>query len=192
MSGSVNNDEAVGAVEDSIWELKEKFEGLAVVFAHHDHRDRYDPQGKRLEQRGDAIAGSYKIRAMADQVWHYRREQDQEWPTFTQTKGRSRYHRLDAFQVELNEETGMLSPLFPADGKWAFRMLLEKQGAMRVRDVNAWETGHGRDERTLRRWRAELVREGVVRQDAQGLQWTGKGDRLSGQASKEKADDSRD
>lgn len=184
-SGSLNDDDNVGKVEDTIWEMKERNPRLAVVLIHHDHRDRYDPYGKKVRQEEDAIAGSYKVRAMSDQVWHFRKRENDTEPTFRQTKGRSRFHKIDPFGVLLDEETGVLTPTFPSGGKWAFKVELAKTGSMTARVAVAWATGAGLTDRTIRRWKAELVREGLASLDDRGvLRWTGPKGSIGGQTTK--------
>lgn len=115
-SGSLSSDETVQGFSTAIQTLQMtvadgKEPTLAVIIIHHDHRDKRNQDGNVIDEGGDSFHGSGFLKAMSAQMWQYRKHNGGgDSPRFKQTKGRSRYSKLNEFYVILDEDSGVLSP----------------------------------------------------------------------------------
>jgi len=167
--GSAKDDEVASNVHTTVQYLQAKHPGLAVIFVHHDHRDKRTLDGKIIDEGGDAFFGNQMFKAMADQLWHYRKQNGT--PQFNQTKRRSRKHILPTFFVYQDEVTGLLSAESgtKASSFPVVKEVIKELGEATFQEVSGHYLLRGMNERTVRRSLDKMVDDRIISKPTHGV-----------------------
>ena len=164
---SANDDDAMGKVEDWASEVHMRHPKVALVFIHHDHRNRRDSTGKLIDEGDDTFSGSHKVKAMADQMWQYRISGGVA--KFHQTKSRSRLHRIPDFTARLDDESGLLTFEREANGPAVLLAAVRRKGRLSPSDLKEWTFEKKVSERTVARYIKELRDLGSLHKEGEDI-----------------------
>jgi RecA-family ATPase len=177
LSGSVDSARDMGRFKMSLNLLMSKNPRLAVVLLHHEHRTRRDQQGDLLDERENAIAGSWVIQAMCDEMYQLTAPtQDKDGNRhFIPTKHRSRLAKIEPFYIEIDEETGLLNTLAQTISAKAkeLRDYMKMIGGMTTDDLKKWYEKEKVNRASAYRYASALVDSGEVKKVRGGWEWTG-------------------
>ncbi len=175
-SGSVSDDAKMGDAVSGIREAQAPDQ--AIIVAHHEHRPRRDHEGEYLDEGLESIAGSFVIKAFFSQIWRYQKFTSQTGSSkFVPLKKRSRHLHPESFHVEINDETGELTPsgVSSAHSSKGMRSHIKKVGEISRQDAVTYGNQYlNLQESTVDHNLQDLLSEGVIERAARGrYKWIG-------------------
>ena len=118
--------------------LRQEF-NHAQVWVHHETKPIYH-DGEVVDRGANAMAGSWVIEAQADRIWHFKSHTKDGPRTLEPVKVRSRLDTINPFEIELDQETGLLSVrgLNLTENDLAMRDWLRTAAPCPTKDAVSW------------------------------------------------------
>ena len=171
-SGDVTKAEHMAPAMHGIRKLKMAHPDRGIVLLHHDHRQKYTNTGEKINEGGNAFAGSYVIQAEADMMWHITRPNPglSASASLEQSKSRSRFTKTDSFYVHLDPISGALTAEGAPDtvASKRIREWLRRVKEATTPEIHAWADSHKISRSTTFRYLRALVEDGVASRENRG------------------------
>lgn len=164
---SMQGDPSDGAIgiklAQELKDLKNENPDVAWVILHHNKKASLTSEGNVMKDPNPFLGSQY-LNAMIDHMWNYERSAESTSAKLTQLKARALKERWDPWHVNIDLETGVLTPQGHKSTPigQAMRTYFKSSGEVSTKQIEAWGQGKGFSKSAVNEHRKLLQDDGMV------------------------------